>query len=532
MARLYHTYTFHPFHLLPPASRLFCIFASKIITNMKRTLYLAIVGLLLLLMNGTSMNAQTRKTVTKADRVALETWKNDHFGMFIHFGVYSQLEGVWKGEQIPFYGEQIMNHARIPVPEYEAVARTFNPVDFNADEVVALAKQAGMKYIVITTKHHDGFCMFDTKTTDYDIVDFTPYGKDVVGQLAEACHQQGMKLGFYYSLPDWHYPLGLPRVAPDTTTHCWEHVNQVYSPLEALTPALEDYIVAQITELLTQYGDITTLWFDMGLVDPSFSQRLRTTVKKLQPNCLINGRIMNNMGDYMTLPDNGNVASYGDVYWDNPASLYGTWGYKSWIRRPEVDKQVNTQLGRLTSTVSHGGVFLLNIGPDGTGKVIDYEKQVLQGIGDFLRAHPDTLDQLMAQSKRPNPPAPVLASSSDIVLTPDNGQYHAALDGTGYMSVETHSWLSWQVACKNDADYDVFVIYLPKNMDKTYQLRCGKQKINQILPGVDDMVQTCYMGSLRLQAGDNEVVLDQANRERPLEPLGLDLKQIILRKRK
>ena len=498
---------------------------------MKKSLLKCLMGLLVLMNLLQPLQAQTRKTVTKAEKLALETWKNDHFGMFIHFGIYSQLEGVWKGEQIPFYGEQIMNHARIPVAEYEAVARTFNPTDFDADEIVALAKQAGMKYIVITTKHHDGFCMFDTKTTDYDIVDYTPYGRDVVGQLAEACHRQGMKLGFYYSLPDWHYPLGLPRMAPDTTTHCWEHVNQVYSPLEALTPALEDYIIRQITELLTQYGDITTLWFDMGLVDPSFSQRLRTTVKKLQPNCLINGRIMNNMGDYMTLPDNGNVASYGDVYWDNPASLYGTWGYKSWIRRPELQQQVNTQLNRLLSTVSHGGVFLLNIGPDGKGNVIDYEKQVLTQMGDFLRAHPDTLDRLMEQSKHVHAPSPVHAGRGDVMLTPDNGRYHAALDGTGYMSVEAKSWLSWTVSAPEDADYDVFVIYLPQNMDKAYQIRCGKQKMEQVLPGVDDMIQTCYMGSLRLQAGDNEVVFDQAKRSRPLESLGLELKQILLRKK-
>lgn len=212
--------------------------------------------------------------------------------MFIHFGVYSKLGGIWKGEKVPYYGEQIMNHARITVPEYEAVAREFDPTGFNADEIVELAENAGMKYIVITTKHHDGFCMFDTQTTDYDIVDFTPYGKDVVGQLADACHRHGMKLGFYYSLPDWHYPNSIPHLKPDSTTKCWEHVNQVYSPLETITPELEEYIVKQISELLTNYGEVTTLWFDMGLVTPEQSRRFREVVKSIQPQCLINGRIM------------------------------------------------------------------------------------------------------------------------------------------------------------------------------------------------------------------------------------------------
>lgn len=461
----------------------------------------------------------------------LETWKNDHFGMFIHFGVYSKLGGVWNGKQIPFYGEQIMNHARITIPEYEAVAKEFNPVDFNAEEIVSLAKNAGMKYIVITTKHHDGFCMFDTKTTNYDIVDFTPYGKDIVAQLADECHKQGMKLGFYYSLPDWHYPYGIPRIEPDTSTQCWEYVNQVYSPLEIVTPQLEDYIVEQLTELLTNYGDITTLWFDMGLITPEQSKRFRQTVKQLQPNCLINGRIMNNMGDYMTLPDNGDVASYGDIYWDNPASLYGTWGYKSWINRPNIENQINTQLNRLMSTVRHGGVFLLNIGPDGDGNVIDYEKQVLNGIGDFLRAHPDTLDCLSKQANQNHTIITIPQNEKQIILTPQNGKYHAALDGTGYMSIETKSWISWEVESLQSAEYDIFVVYEPENNDKSYTLSCGDQQITHVLPGVDRMLQTSYMGSLRLTKGKNSIIFDQAHRNHPLEPLGLELHKIIIRRK-
>lgn len=496
---------------------------------MYRTIFLMAICLILCVSCATKR--ENNNDIETATAEALETWRNDHFGMFVHFGVYSKLEGIWQGEQVPFYGEQIMNHARITIPDYEAVAREFNPVDFNPKEIVSLAKAAGMKYIVITTRHHDGFCMFDTKTTDYDIVDFTPYGKDVVGMLAEECHRQGMKIGFYYSLPDWHYKGGIPRIEPDPDTKCWEHVNQVYSPLEKVTPALEDYIVEQITELLTNYGEICTIWFDMGLVTPAQSRRFRQTVKSLQPGCLINGRIMNNMGDYMTLPDNGSVASYGDLYWDNPASLYGTWGYKSWIRRPEVEKQVDMQLHRLLSTVSHGGVFLLNIGPDGNGRVIDYEKQVLNGIGDFLRANPDTLDHLLQQSKLPQKAQIVTVADNGVSLTPDNGLFHAAIDGTGYMSIEPESWISWEVESDAAADYQVFVIYNPENTDKEYLVSCGNQSLKSVLPGVDAMVQTAYMGTLHLEKGRNTIIFDQAQRSRPLEPLGLELRQILLRKK-
>lgn len=130
---------------------------------------------------------------TEPDNVTqkiLSEWRTEHFGMFIHFGIYSELGGIWKGKKIPYYGEQIMNHARIPVLDYEEVAKHFNSVDFNADKIVSLAQKTGMKYIVITTKHHDGFCMFKTKTTTYNIVDFTPFGRDVVKEFADACQNK------------------------------------------------------------------------------------------------------------------------------------------------------------------------------------------------------------------------------------------------------------------------------------------------------------------------------------------------------
>ena len=486
---------------------------------------LAILILLSLVLASCDSKSPNNK-IDKTTETVLQSFRADHFGLFIHFGVYSKLGGGWKGEQIPYYGEQIMNHARITVPEYEAVAREFNPTDFDADEIVLLAKNAGMKYIVFTTKHHDGFCMFDTQTTDYDIVDFTPYGKDIVKELADACHRHGMKLGFYYSLPDWHYPHGIPRLEPDSTTNCTEYVNQVYSPLEIITPELEDYIVAQITELLTNYGEIYTMWFDMGLVTPEQSRRFRETVKNLQPQCLINGRIMNNMGDYMTLPDNGDVSSYGDIYWDNPASLYNTWGYKSWIERPELSQQIETQTQHLLKTVLNGGNFLLNIGPDGTGKVIDYEKEVINGIGDYYLDNLNTLEILDTLVR-----APIIQSRSEILLTQDNATIHASIDGTGYMSVQPNSWLSWQLDSQTSGEYDVFIVYLPENDAKEYTLTCNGISKTGILPGVDRMMQTSYFGTLLIKEGFNYIILDQTERCNPLEPLGIQLNRIILKKR-
>lgn len=332
-----------------------------------------------------------KKPAAQAVNNSLKEWQDLKYGMFIHYGLYSVAGGEWNGEKIPYYSEQIMNHARIPAKEYEKLAEGFSAEGWNADSVVLLAKNNGMKYIVITSKHHDGFNMYHSKTSPYNVVEFTPARRDIIKELSEACKKHDIALGFYYSLPDWHFPQGIERGEIDSSTNCTQHVNQLYSPLEHVTPELEEYIVAQLKELLTNYGDIITIWFDMGLVTPEQSKRFRETVKAIQPNCLVSGRIMNNCGDYLTLPDNGNVSGFTSMAWDNPASLYSTWGYRSWCERPELSTQIDKQLDRLISTVSHGGVFLLNIGPKGDGSVLEYEADVLKGIGQWVNKHGEAI---------------------------------------------------------------------------------------------------------------------------------------------
>lgn len=539
----------------------------------------------------------------------LEEWHGDKLGMFVHFGLYSIPAGVWKGEKIPYYSEQIMNHARIPAAEYEKLAQEFNPVGWSADEVVKLAKEAGMKYIVFTAKHHDGFCMFKTATTDYNVVDATPYGKDIVGELADACKRHGVKFGLYYSLPDWHFDSGIPRLDPDSTTNCTEYVNQVYSPIEAITPELEECIVAQLTELLTNYGEIETIWFDMGLPTESQSQRFRKVVKSLQPSCLISGRIMNNQGDYLTLPDNGVVAGYSETQWDNPASLYGTWGYRSWQERPDEEVQVRCQICRLMSTVSHGGVFLLNIGPTGNGEIIDYEKRVFSRIGEWVsqnseaiygtKASPfekltgafatlganrlyftvvDSISELDCYGLKSIPlRAYVLENSMPLSFSDGNnivvklpedrmgdvyvvvlefdgapvvepeyiepdgdGNYvlleedcivHAAFDSRSYLSSQMNSWISWYVDVVEGAEYDVFAVYTPDYYDKRYLFACGSDSIVCVLPGVDDMMQTCYVGKLNIAKGKTDFCVRSDVMSGKLDDLGLVMNKIVLKRR-
>lgn len=593
-------------------------YLCSILGDYMKRLYLSILSALIFIGCTSRVDVTESNNVDmteEATQLNLKEWQSDKYGMFIHFGVYSDLGGMWKGAPVPYYSEQIMNHARIPISEYEAAARRFNPQQWDADAVVRLAKEAGMKYIVFTTKHHDGFCMFKTETTDYNIVDFTEFRRDPVEELAEACRRHGIKLGFYYSLPDWHYPGGVPRVDPDPNTNCTQIVNQMYSPLEMVTPALEDYIVAQLTELCSNYGEVETIWIDMGIVTPEQSQRFRKTIKDLQPGCLISGRIMNNQGDYLTLPDNGEVVGYSDLAWDNPASFYGTWGYNSWIKRPEVALQVNRQLSRLMNTISHGGVFLLNIGPKGDGTVLDYEKDILLSMSQWIdknqeaiygseaspfynldkgiyctqnngklfftltegqrtvRCHNlitpivkayviDEADTLsvevraieqgveltlpkalghtllpvviiaeMADEELEILPYYVTPSQGVIRLTEANGMRHAAFDATTYTTTQFDSWRSWNIVIEEDGDYEVFIEYLPEFDSKSYRIQCQGQSSICRLPGVDKMYQTAYAGTMSLRQGSTEFILDQADRKEPLEPLGLSISHILIRKK-
>ena len=313
----------------------------------------------------------------------LKNWKNMKFGMFIHWGVYSIPAGVWKGKQIEKLGEQIMRHADIPLNEYEDIARRFNPINFDAEEIVKLAKSTGMKYIILTSKHHDGFAMFDSKVTDYDIVDFTPYKKDILKELADACKKHEMKLGLYYSTPDWHFNGESQERNPD---------DGKLSVFGKVSKENEDYQVAQLKELLTNYGEIVELFFDMGEPTESQSKRFAETIRELQPECLVNGRVMNNQGDFITMPDNHLPETpITDLAWETPGTFYHTWGYKSWVKGDPLPVQIKKQIRNLSKIVCMGGNYLLNIGPKSDGSVVNYEREVLEGVGEWLSINKDAI---------------------------------------------------------------------------------------------------------------------------------------------
>jgi alpha-L-fucosidase len=304
----------------------------------------------------------------------VQAWKDRKFGMFIHFGLFSVAGGMWHGKRIDHgYSEQIVANGNIPMADYAALASTFDPLKFDADAIVELARQAGMKFIVLTAKHHDGFNLFRTAQTRYNVVDATPYKRDVVKELAGACARAGMPFGVYYSTIDWHHPGG--------NTYIESNSNPI-------TPAQADFNVAQIRELMSHYGRIAEIWFDMGKPTPAQSARFAQTVHALQPQTMVSGRVWNYQGDFTVMDDNREPDVAVEEPWQSPASMFPeTWGYRSWQRRDDVQGKIRENIARLVRVVSAGGNYILNIGPRGDGSVVPYEADVLRGVGQWLKTN-------------------------------------------------------------------------------------------------------------------------------------------------
>lgn len=311
-----------------------------------------------------------------SSKANVAAWEKLQYGMFIHWGLYSELGGVV--DEVPVkigYSEQIQMWARMAEEDYIKVADDFSADQFDPEEIVTLAKDAGMKYIVITSKHHDGFSMFDTKTSDYNIVERTPYAKDPLKLLADECRRQGLKFGVYFSLIDWHQG------------HEFDDNNNNTIP-QSMEPLIEN----QLRELMTNYGDIAEVWFDMSSPTHEQSLKFKEIVHELQPGAAVNGRIWNNYGDFRTLADNQVPTETLDAAWQTPASIYSaTWGYRKWQDRSDFDGKVRDLVVGLTSVRARGGNYLLNIGPRGDGSIVEFEADVLRTMGEWLDRHPNAV---------------------------------------------------------------------------------------------------------------------------------------------
>lgn len=318
----------------------------------------------------------------------IQWFKEAKFGMMIHWGLYSLLAGEHKGEKSSVYAEWIQSRFQIPNEEYGKLAEAFNPVYFDADEIVSFAKACGMTYLVVTTKHHDGFAMYHSKVDKYNVYDATPFHRDVLGELAAACKKEGLKLGIYYSQDlDWHehhgggYLSNHIETAGTTWDNSWDFKGE-----KDFNICFENKILPQIKEIMTNYGEICTAWFDMPMtLTQEQSQRIYEVVKELQPDCLINSRLGNGKYDYVSLGDNeipetmevmdkDNV-DYNDVngvkpspygLYETAATMNRTWGFSyhdhNW-KSPEKIYELKKHLN------SMGVNYLLNIGLDGLGRI-------------------------------------------------------------------------------------------------------------------------------------------------------------------
>ena len=326
-----------------------------------------------------SLAATAALAQTPEQDARMKWFREAKFGLFIHWGLYAIPAGEWKGQAIPGIGEWIMNRAKIPVAEYEQLAAQFNPTKFNAEEWVKMAEDAGQKYIVITSKHHDGFAMYHSAVSKYNIFDATPFHRDPLKELAAACARHGIKFGFYYSqAQDWHEKNGAGNTwdfGPDDKKDFDEYLRGKAEP--------------QVKELLTNYGPVCLIWFDtprmMNVGDRA--QRFIDIVHGLQPATLIDGRL-GSAGDYVSMGDNRIPDQVVKGDWEVPATLNKTWGFK----KDDTDWKTPEDLTfKLVDIASKGGNYLLNVGPTSEGLIPQASQDNLRTVGRWLKVNGEAI---------------------------------------------------------------------------------------------------------------------------------------------
>lgn len=337
--------------------------------------------------------SQADQTETKEQRDArMKWWREARFGMFIHWGVYSVPAGTYQGKQTQNIGEWIMRDMNIPVAEYAEYTKQFNPVKFNADQWVTLAKNAGMKYIVITSKHHDGFAMFHSQASPFNIFDATPFKRDPIKELAEACQKNGIKLGFYYSqAQDWNHPGGAAyKKNVDKNIDDRNHWD------EAQKGSFDDYLknvaLPQVKEILTNYGPIAVLWWDTPVDMNKERAELFLPLLKLQPGIITNNRLVHNvpgiLGDTETPEQFIPATGFANRDWETCMTMNDTWGYKSFDNKWKSSELL---IRNLIDIASKGGNYLLNVGPTAEGEIPAPSVERLKQIGDWTQANGEAI---------------------------------------------------------------------------------------------------------------------------------------------
>ncbi|MRT93799.1 alpha-L-fucosidase [Ancylomarina sp. 16SWW S1-10-2] len=335
-----------------------------------------------------------------SDDERMEWWLDARFGMFIHWGAYSVPGGERNGKICGGGAEWAMDKLDYTIEDYEKeVTAKFNPTEFDADSWVAMAKDAGMKYIVLTTKHHDGFCLWDSKITDYDIMEASPFKRDIVKELSEACKKGGIKFCIYHSIVDWHHPQAQAPLYPNY--NAGQKDQTVVNP--EFPKYYENYLKPMVKELLTNYGDIGVVWFDGDWIadyTTEMGKDLYKTIREIQPNTIVNNRVdkgrtgMDGMdqdgefaGDFGT-PEQEIPATGIDTDWEACMTMNGSWGYKPSDKHWKSNKVL---IQHLVDIVSKGGNFLLNVGPDSKGLFPPESVERLKAIGEWTKVNGEAI---------------------------------------------------------------------------------------------------------------------------------------------
>ena len=326
-----------------------------------------------------SKDEPTKGTESVADRDArMKWWREGKFGMFVHWGVYSTTGGLYNGTKLPSSAEWMMCRGKIPIAEYEQYAANFNPTKFDADKFVGLAKQAGMTYLVITAKHHDGFAMFASQAGDWDVVDRSPFGRDIMKELADACQKQDIKFGFYYSqAQDWHHPGGFGNGWDKT-------IKRVSSDEYVMNKA-----VPEVKQLLTDYGPIGIFWWDTPRKMTKESFDALHSLTKLQSDVITNDRLGSDYpGDYKTFERHIPDRAPAGKDWEVCMPISGSWGYKI---GDDNFKSTKTLIRNLIEIASLGGNYLLNVSPTGEGILLPQAVERLEAVGQWMKVNGESI---------------------------------------------------------------------------------------------------------------------------------------------
>ena len=437
-----------------------------------------IVALVIIIVLPLFSCTQNKKQLQTEDK--MEWWREARFGMFIHWGPYCIWGGEYHGHKQRRGGaEWIMNRCKIPVGEYQEAAATFNPVKYDAESWVLLAKEAGMKYIVITSKHHDGFAMFKSNASSFNIVDHTPYKKDVLDELAKACRKHNMKLGFYYSqAQDWNNPGG--SVARKEMAEGWANPDSV--KIDAYTEAhqghwdpaqqtrtMEQYIdevaVPQVRELLTNYGDVAIIWWDTPTrMTDEFAEKLNAELSKY-PNVITNDRLKrpNFPGDYKTpeqkIPD---PSELGNFDWETCMTMNSSWGYKSWDTNW---KTTETLVRNLINIASKGGNYLLNVGPTAEGEIPQQSIDGLKAIGRWMKVNGEAVyGTQRSPVKKPDWGYITRKGDKTLYLSVCDWPADGKLTIEGFPNVRSATLLDGKTKLKTSKSGNSLIIDLPQQM--------------------------------------------------------------------